>query len=327
MEPTQPSRRSGEVSQGAAAWPASRIIAALVLVPAVPMLLGSVAALGLFYLAPVRFGALLARLPGESLIRSMLVFAPATLLAVVVMAFLYAVEEPEAPLDSLRRAARTFQGGQMARAPFWQALALVLLGAAAVAFLISLAAWALSFLAPGRFAELLAPLPGDRYLRALVPVAPWLILAVLVVLTRVWARFGWRPPAEGEGEAASAGKWFRMAVGGVLLLSLPALGLSLIALAGYALRPARFEAWVARLPLETLLRAGLLFAPLMLFALVVLAGIYLLGSREGERGLARRSEGAARQASLATLGAGLIFSASLGLALMGAIAYLLVRGG
>ncbi len=72
----------------------SRVVATLVLVPAVPMLLLSIASLGLFYLAPVRFGQLISRLPGESLIRTALVFAPATLFAIVVLATLYAVEKP-----------------------------------------------------------------------------------------------------------------------------------------------------------------------------------------------------------------------------------------
>ena len=50
------------------------------------MLLASVAALALFYLAPTRFGNLIDRLPGETFIRTALVFAPATLFAIVVLA-------------------------------------------------------------------------------------------------------------------------------------------------------------------------------------------------------------------------------------------------
>ncbi|MEJ2571866.1 MAG: hypothetical protein P8Y98_15135 [Anaerolineales bacterium] len=56
-----------------------RLVATLVLVPSVPMLIVSIAALALFYLAPTRFGNLIDRLPGETFIRTALVFAPATL--------------------------------------------------------------------------------------------------------------------------------------------------------------------------------------------------------------------------------------------------------
>ena len=80
--------------KGPGEWPYSRVLAALVLFPTVPMLMLSVSALALFYLAPSRFGALLSRLPGESIIRSALVFAPATLFAIVILALLYVLEKP-----------------------------------------------------------------------------------------------------------------------------------------------------------------------------------------------------------------------------------------
>ena len=73
----------------------TRWVAGLLLVPSVPLLLLSVAALGLFYVAPQRFGELLERLPGDQYLRSALAFAPAVLLAFVVLAILYALERPE----------------------------------------------------------------------------------------------------------------------------------------------------------------------------------------------------------------------------------------
>ena len=90
MEETRP-QQYGRMKQG---WTSSKFVATAVLVPAVPMLLLSIASLGLFYLAPVRFGEIISRLPGKSLIRTALVFAPATLFAIVVLALLYAVEQP-----------------------------------------------------------------------------------------------------------------------------------------------------------------------------------------------------------------------------------------
>src|SRR3989304_3819426 len=75
---------------GAEVRPArTRLLAGLVLVPAIPLLAFSVFALAVFYTAPERFGAWLARLPGDTYLRTALIFAPATLLAVVVMATLY----------------------------------------------------------------------------------------------------------------------------------------------------------------------------------------------------------------------------------------------
>src|SRR3972149_4570000 len=88
----------------------TRWVAGLLLVPSVPLLLLSVGALGLFYVAPQRFGELLERLPGDQYLRSALAFAPAVLLAFVVLAILYALERP-AP------AAGEEGGAASARAP------------------------------------------------------------------------------------------------------------------------------------------------------------------------------------------------------------------
>src|SRR3989304_3450252 len=81
---------------GAEVRPArTRLLAGLVLVPAIPLLAFSVFALAVFYTAPERFGAWLARLPGDTYLRTALIFAPATLLAVVVLATLYLRDSAE----------------------------------------------------------------------------------------------------------------------------------------------------------------------------------------------------------------------------------------
>jgi hypothetical protein len=61
----------------------------LVLVAAAPILLVSLAALGLFYLSPARFESVIARIPYEAFVRLALTFAPAILFAVVLLAYLY----------------------------------------------------------------------------------------------------------------------------------------------------------------------------------------------------------------------------------------------
>ena len=66
----------------------------MVLIAAIPMLLLSSLALIVFYAAPERFDSILARLPGETAIRTILIFAPVTLLAIIVLALLYAFEKP-----------------------------------------------------------------------------------------------------------------------------------------------------------------------------------------------------------------------------------------
>ncbi|HKY84900.1 MAG TPA: hypothetical protein VJ160_08760, partial [Anaerolineales bacterium] len=76
-------------------WSPSRVLAMVVLLPSALLLLISVVALAAFYTQPTRFNALLARLPGDDLIRTALIFAPATLVAVVVMAVLYANDVPK----------------------------------------------------------------------------------------------------------------------------------------------------------------------------------------------------------------------------------------
>ena len=67
----------------------------------------------------------------------------------------------------------------------------------------------------------------------------------------------------------------RLAVGSVLLFSLPMLLLSLIALTGFLARPSRVLDLLTQLPKEVILRLGLLFLPSSLFIVVVLAVLFL----------------------------------------------------
>lgn len=312
-------------------WTSSKLVATLVLVPAIPMLLLSVASLGLFYLAPGRFGALISRLPGESLIRTALVFAPATLFAIVVLAVLYAIEQP---VDGRARTQPRHEvrliGLRLQQASRW------LLTPAVLASIFFLGLWALSFVSPVRFDRLLAPLPGDSYWKPLVPLAPW----VLFPLTMVLAYQAFSPGTKDESATTAGSKrkgsrsLLDTAVSALLTFALPSLLASSAALIVYILRPERVSAFLERLPFDSLVRLMLLFAPPTLFAVVVLAVLFLLGSRR-ERKLGERPEQIERaqrdahrwRASLAMgiLVAGLSLSAFLGLGSLGALVYILFR--
>jgi hypothetical protein len=344
MEQTQPSTSRNPESDPGADWPLSRVVAALVLVPSVPMLLASAAALLIFYMAPVRFGNLISRLPGESLIRTILVFAPATLLAVVVLALLYAVEQPGMPDEVEKGAvrpvrARPAEGGRYAPTAVRQTaltLTVIPLGAA---LLISLAVWSLSFVSPGRFDRFIEPLPGERYIRALVPVAPWilflLVLALGAALTVQRERIrSDRSQRWLQDLLRGASMWTRWLVSAILAFALPALGVSILALGAAWLRPERVSYWIEKLPFDSLVRIGLLFAPPMLFTVVVLAILFLQTERRPTSAKVDRTdqttparEARTMRSTLATgvLIVGLTLTVSIGAGLLGAIAYLLLR--
>lgn len=340
MEHTQPS--AGQQSERGADsnWPMSRVLAALVLVPSIPMLLASAAALLFFYMAPVRFGSLISRLPGESLIRTILVFAPATLLAIVVLALLYAVDQGGGEANV--QAAPSTEGSQAAALGSYSAMAVrqtaltlsvIPLG---VALLFSLAVWSLSFISPGRYDRFIEPFPGERYLRAMVPIAPWflfvLVLVVLALITvqRERSRSG-QPHRWMQALLGGAGAWTRWVVTAILTFALPALGFSTLALAAAWLRPERVSIWIEKLPYDAVVRIGLLFAPPMLFAVVVLASLYIQASRgeaETERDeVADQKAAFPLRSALATgvLVVGLTFTVSLGVGLLGTVLYLLIR--
>jgi hypothetical protein len=336
MEQTHPTGKKPDRNdaQGSASF--ARAVAAVVLVPAVPMLFMSVAVLALFYAAPTRFGGLLARLPGESFIRSALVFAPVTLFAVVVLAFLYVIDRPAKEATVVVKPQPVKGAGGVA----WERLVgggVLLM--AVPALLLSVALWALSFISPGRFERLLEPLPGDAYLQELVPYIPFLLFAVVVVAAIMTFSSGPRPEA---GQVVSgANRWKRgaprladLAVVALLISTIPMFLASLAGFGLYHYAPERFERLLLKLPFDEFVRLGLAFAPVVLFAVVVLAAIYLVKptvAMQPER--TTPVERRPRMASSSTrsllavwlLIGGLALSAVMGLGLTGAAMYLVVR--
>ncbi|MCK5633507.1 MAG: hypothetical protein KAI06_00380 [Anaerolineales bacterium] len=321
-------------------WPYTRVVAALVLFPAVPMLLLSVATLVLFYLAPGRFGSLIARLPGESFIRTALVFAPATLFAIVVLAVLYAVEKPRAEIATQAVKTQYRKRGL----PAARTAGKLILVAALPAFMFSLSVWALSFVSPSRFDRLIEPFPGETYLRAITPFLPWVffafaLIAVLLLLLLEGGKEGVeRDKVEGAEARLVQGiqeprRLMDYAVSTVLFTAIPALLGSLAALGVYQFQPERFARVISRLPLESLVRAGLLFVPPTSFIVVVLAAIFLLRPRFAEIATRPQSvvDGVVKKTPLRStlamwvLSVGLSISAALGLGLLAVIAYLLLR--
>ncbi|MGB2896541.1 MAG: hypothetical protein WBB65_10325 [Anaerolineales bacterium] len=321
-------------------WPYTRVVAALVLFPAVPMLLLSVATLVLFYLAPGRFGSLIARLPGESFIQTALVFAPATLFAIVVLAVLYAVEKPRSEIET--QAVRTRP--QKRGLPVARTAGKLILIAALPAFMFSLSVWALSFVSPSRFDRLIEPFPGETYLRAVTPFLPWMffafaLIAVLLLLSLEGRKEDVeRDKVEGAGarfaqEMQEPRRLIDYAVRIVLYAAIPALLGSLAALGVYQFQPERFARVISRLPLESLVRAGLLFVPPTSFIVVVLAAIFLLRPRFAAIATRPQSvvDGVVTKSPLRStlamwvLSVGLSISAALGLGLLAVIAYLLLR--
>jgi hypothetical protein len=317
-------------------------VAVAVLVPAVPLLAMSVAALAVFYTMPTRFNAWLSRLPGDDLLRTALIFAPATLLAIIVMAVLYANDAPrreavEATRPSRRpRAFRARQRGGLARASLWVTLPALMLVAAA---------HLVAFVAPERVELWLQALPATGLFTRLFDAS----LLVALAAVALGLLFGFVPgraaSAEGAG-AARAWSTARVARLGALLILVPALGLLLLSGAGLVWVSASAErlAWLAeRLPAETLLRLGLMFSPAMLLGLVLLAGLYLAAPAraealalvaagsdrerdgEGPRGvLEASSEGGFRSGlALGVLVAGLGFSALAGMAVLVAVVFVL----
>jgi hypothetical protein len=329
-----PSEHQPPLESSDRAGQTTRLVATLVLVPTVPMLLLSVAALALFYLAPTRFGALLARLPGETFIRSALVFAPATLFAVVVLAVLYARDKPpeEVIRDWPGRVAD--QAGEPVAAgrpfPYTHLTARLVLFPAVPGLLFSIAVWGLSFVSPGRFDRLIEPLPGDRYLRPLVNVFPILLFFVVLVATFL----AFPEPPYGR-RATSTSRVTRLAVSVVLVSAVPTLVFSLAALGLFYFSPTRFDRLIAALPYEQFVRLALVFAPAVLLGVVLLAMLYL--GRKGS-GFAMQPSppasvrrgptdlrGLRSTIGLWVLVGGLTLTAVTGLGLLGVVLYLVLR--
>jgi hypothetical protein len=331
----------------------TRWVAGLLLLPSVPLLLLSVAALGLFYVAPERFGELLERLPGDQYLRSALAFAPAVLLAFVVLAILYALERP-APAEGEGEAAASATAAAVAGAPPGPAAATV--GTPAVpaavmvrapaeaaavprppraspafrvsalalllatpAFLASAVAALLAFIAPGRFWQALSDLPGQSFLRAGVPLAPVALLGFLAVAGFVAARTaspGWAGGRRWLTQAA-ARLPTATSLGLAVLLWLGSLGGLLL----FQLRPELLQQLIERLTARTLFRIQLAFAPVILFAVVLLSGLSLIGRRAGRLA---SSQDARSSAAVAILSVGLVLTALLALALLAAVAVIIV---
>ncbi len=264
----------------------TQLAAIAVLIPAAPMLAGSVLAMALFFLAPGRFDQLLARLPGESYLRSVLFFAPVTLLAIVVMALLYALEQPSQaptrPVPAAPRAPRAALAGGPRRAQ----VGLWLLRLGLPFFAAAVALRAAAFLDPARFGRLLERLPGTPLLRPMAQWAPligvlWLALGLALVLSAAGGLRGLkarRPMAA----ALQSARLSRAAVALTLLAAAPVLLGSLGAMVYFLFSPARLAALTQRIGLQTALRLGVIFAPAALLGVVLLAGLYLLPSPEGQ---------------------------------------------
>ncbi len=328
-----PSNSHNAIEDRTDGWPYTRVVATLVLIPSIPLLLLSVVALALFYIAPDRFGDLISRLPGESFIRMALVFAPATLFAVVVLALLYAFDRPTAKIaraepDRGADVPTTFmkEGGARFYARW---VARLSLAPAVLALLASTGFWALSFVSPTRFDRLMAPLPGDRFLRPLVPWAP--VGLFIVVLLGIYLAYDGRSFTRG---VARSSRPVSLAVGIVLVSAAPILLFTMAALGLYYLSPTRFEQVLARLPYEEFTRLVVTFAPAALFALVLLAFLYLqkqrIGSTQPMEVNTARQMGINLQELRSTIAVwvlvgGLILTAAVGLGLLCVVIYLIVR--
>jgi hypothetical protein len=307
-----------------------RLAATLVLIPTVPMLLFSIAALGLFYIAPGRFGNFISRLPGEVFIRTALVFAPATLFAVIVLAVLYALEKPEEGIPTEGPETRQAPLGieesiEIIMPPARRAARLVFIFAVP-ALLFSAAVWAVSFVAPGRFNRIVGSLQNEPLLRPLVNLVPPVLL--IVVLVTAFLTFS-SPQARRKAEM------LRIAVSAVLVAAVPSLLASLAALLLSHFSPGRFERLMDRLPYEEFVRVVLAFAPVVLLGVVLLASLFLRGrptddslAEEQDR-LVQYVEGGSpeRRALIAlwTLIGGLTVTAVLVVGLLAAVLYLVYR--
>jgi hypothetical protein len=237
-------------------------MALFVLVPAVPLMLLSILALAAFYLKPDRFTALLERLPGTEFLRVALIFAPATLFGVVLLAALYALE-PTAP----RRAPEPVQP-MRAGMPAGRMLASLALAISLPLLLVSAGGWVLSFVAPGRFALLTEPLPGTGLLKSALPFLPFLFLAASAGAVLVLARGTGRRPLH----TPDVTRW---SVRLILLAALPLLALTLGGLFLFYAQPEWGGRLVDKLGVMAFVKLVLVFGPAVLISLVVLASLYL----------------------------------------------------
>jgi len=319
---TQASRQNPDPGDGSRR---SNWFASLVLIPTVPMLLASVAALAMFYLSPAKFGSLLARLPGESFLRTALVFAPATLFAIVVLAFLYAVDKPKesTPAEKVEEMPRPIPRGRIAA---WTTLVPVIPG-----LLLSSALWALGFVSPARLERLLEPLPGTSYIHRLIPLMPpALFIIAFILLTYLFL-------SAPRGEQASVRRktdlqrFTDASVFFTLIFAVVAFGMAMMALITYHFKPDIFAGLMARIPFDEIVRTVMMFSPAVLFALLVLAIMFLTKTahprlqEDDEREAAAAGLQLREKAATLVLVAGLSFSAVAAVGVLGTLAYLILR--
>ncbi|NIM95553.1 MAG: hypothetical protein GTO18_17790 [Anaerolineales bacterium] len=269
-----PSTKSGGVAY-------TRVAAIFVLLLAIPGLLLSVITLGVFYAIPDRFGNLLARLPGEAVIRTVLIFAPVTLLAVVVLAVLYAFEKPvlddTKPIAAVRVEAEAVEVPRInLRRLGWQVLVAGLL-----LLLLFITVQSAAFLSPAKFDNFIGKLPGGGILQFLSDIGFFLLVGL--VLIALFLTYGTRRGVEGSGEELnSLRRWVRttgpsrFAIGVVLLFSLPLFLLSMLSLTVFFIRPEGVLNFLTNFSKEVILRMGMVFVPASLFIVVALAILFLL---------------------------------------------------
>jgi hypothetical protein len=253
------------------------MLASLVLVPAVPLLLASVVALAAFYAAPHRFGAWLAKLPGDTYLRTALIFAPASLLAVVVMATLY-----------LRDSSRDEMRGAQVETGLARAARLSLLISGPLLALTGIHRAAL-YLDAERVNRWLDTLPGTTYLTQVLDLAP----LGLGLAVGIGVLLGYSPTTRHAQAAVperevvvrprTRARMGRLAAEVVLALAIPALLLSLAGLGLQVFAPGRLARLLEPLPGDTYLRLLLVLAPAGLLAVLLIASLYLLGPLDPER--------------------------------------------
>jgi hypothetical protein len=167
-------------------------------------------------------------------------------------------------------------------------------------------------------------------------MVPWLLFPLTLLL----AYLAFSTGTTGEAPSMKSGVYMRRrslldtAVSTLLAFALPSLMASSVVLIAYRLRPERIGDILERIPFDSLVRMILLFAPPTFLSVVILAVLFLFGSKR-ERDVEKQMEQVDDQklgaqpwrASLATgvLVVGLSLSAFLGLGSLGALLYILLR--
>lgn len=313
----------------------TRMTAILVLIAALPALLLSLAALALFYISPARFNWLLAHLPGETVIRTLLFFAPVALFAVVLLAMLYSGRDrsaqPEEPAADLQA------GEEKAPIPA-QVMARMVLIPSLPLMLLAMSALVMGFVSPERFEEINAAMPGGPYSRILLFFAP--IGLLIVIVPSLLLALGWIPLGNHAaiGETGKTSVIKRLSRAGVLSIFIPSALLLLLSITIFILsylKPAYFERLMAHLQAEGVIRLGMLFTTAALMAIVLLSALYLSFRPSYERAdldlnqqtqpALSKPDDSGKRLMLWPLAAGLFLTAVMGLALFGVGFYLLLH--